>query len=105
MRKELIETENIMQLMQRVKGILERSGNMNDMFVKEILNAVEAVNIEIYGCKEYPGINLYSHADNPVLFSKQFDLWQNLLAEELQYRKAIVNKILHGKDETKSGRL
>lgn len=92
MRKELLETENVLQLLQKIKKFLDQSENMDAALVRDIIDGVEAVNIEIYGCKEYPDIFLREHTDDPVLFSEQFERWQGLLSEELHYRKSILNK-------------
>lgn len=92
MRRELLETENILQLLKKIKKFLDQTENMDDTLIQEMLDDIEAVNTEVYGCKEYPGIFLHRYADDPVLFTRQFERWQNLLSEELQRRKSIFNK-------------
>lgn len=93
MRKNLLELEKILQLLQKVNNVFDQTGTMEATLVNEILNDIEAVNLEVYGCKEYPGISLHKYTDNPRFFSGQLNKWQNLLSEELQYRKSIINKI------------
>lgn len=92
MRKELEELENVLQSIIKLKDYLVRHGFGNEDAVRELLNGVESVNIEIFGCIEYPGIPLQKYKNDWNSFVREFEHWKNILFQELKYRKSFGNK-------------
>lgn len=93
MRKELIQLEDMLKLSQEMAAILYQYQNVEDELIHAILNAVEEVNTELFGCRKIPAFPFDKHINNLASFKEQYAQWLNTLSDELQYRKSLSNKI------------
>ncbi len=90
MRKELIQLENILDLLQKAVVIFRQSPHIDDASVQEILSTVEEVNAAVYGCNRLSAFPFHERPDN---FRSLYEQWLENFSVELQYRKSLGNKI------------
>lgn len=93
MRKELIQLEKILNLLQKTTFILQQSPHIDNELFQEILYTVEEVNTALFGCKSLPAFPFNGHPDNIAAFRVLYDQWLETLSDELQYRKSLRTKI------------
>ena len=93
MRKELIQLENISNSLQKVNIIFQQSADVDSHLICEVLNTMEEINLNLFGCRRLPAYSFDEDADNTVLFREQYEKWLNMLSDELQYRKSLPNII------------
>ena len=93
MRQELIQLENMLQTLKKVENILQQPQNISDSLIYEVLNAVEDINANVFGCRKLLTVSFDECIDNIVLFREQYERWMKVLFDELQYRKTLPTKI------------
>ena len=93
MRQEIAQLENILKSLQKINLVFQQPQNVNGGLIREILNTVEEVNKEVFGCRKLPDIFLEECKDNAVSFQEQYERWLGELFGEVQCRKALPTKI------------
>lgn len=93
MWEKLVQQESMLKSLQEVDSIFYQTQNVDDGLIRAIVNAVEEVNAELFGCRKHPAFPFDEHINNLTSLKEQYEQWLEALSDELQYRKSLSNKI------------
>lgn len=91
MRKELKQVNDVLGLIRQMRQLLE--ADMDSVALRaDTMEAVTAINLELFGCKEFADARVESVAEGKI-FLEQVDKWLSAMQSELSKRKSFTTKV------------